>query len=543
MADVVLINPRTQWDVKGVTTRLPLACLYIGSMLKAHGFSVALIDQRVNDRWAEDLHCLLRERPLWVGITSMTGRQIQWGLNASQIVREIDPSIPIVWGGVHPSILPEQTVSHLLVDIVAIGEGELTALELTQALKERTTRSSEADLDLSHIDGLVWQSDGKIIRNHHRVPSDMDEWPLLDYSLVKVEDYILCEVPGERSLQITTSRGCPMHCGYCYLGTVPDGRLYRAEEPERVVDHIQRMMNSFGIDTVHIIDDEFFTRFNRAREICRLIIERGIRVTLRANCRIDYINRFGEEDLRLFRQAGFKHMYLGAESGSDRILQFIRKGITVQDILEANQRLKRAGIAPKFSFMAGFPTETMKEVKATLKLMGRVVRENPNAYCTPVQLFSPYPGTALFDYCLQTGMRMPVALDEWTEWGWEMINYSWLKPRENRLLGNIALFSFFLDGKTVPESATRLWFRFAAQLYGAVVRLRVRLGFFGFMPEVEAIRWEYDNLSRRKDRERRSHYEPANGASIENLASIPSEPSEPVDPTVRPTSQITSPPD
>jgi radical SAM superfamily enzyme YgiQ (UPF0313 family) len=522
MTDVILINPRTQWDVKGITNRLPLACLYIGSVLEEHGFSVAVIDQRVNDQWAEDLHRLLRERPLWVGITSMTGRQIQWGLNASQIVRETDPSIPIVWGGVHPSILPEQTVSHLLVDAVAVGEGELTALELTQTLKERAGKPSQTELDLSHIDGLVWQSDGKIIRNQPRVPADMNQWPPLDYSLVQVDNYILSELPGERSLQMTTSRGCPMRCGYCYLGSVPGGRTYRAQDPERVVDHIERLMNSFEISAIHMIDDEFFTQFNRARKICRLIIERGIKVTLRANCRIDYINRFEDEDLQLFRKAGFKHIYLGAESGSDRMLQFIKKGITTEDIYKANEKLKRAGIAPKFSFMAGLPTETIKEVKATLKLMERLVRQNPEAYCTPVQLFSPYPGTPLFDYSLQAGMKMPSRLEQWGEWGLESALYSWLKPRENKLLEKIALFSFFLDGKTVPESATKSWFRFAARLYGAVVRLRVRLGFFAFMPEVAAIRWEYDNMSRRKDRERRTHYEVPTDACIENSAPLTS---------------------
>ena len=184
--------------------------------------------------------------------------------------------------------------------------------------------------------------------------------------------------------------------------------------------------------------------------------------------------------------------------------------------------MKRAGIAPKFSFVAGFPTETIREVKATLKLMERLVRENPEAYCTPVQLYNPYPGTPLFDYSLQAGMRNPSSLEQWVDWAFEDAGYSWLKPRENRFLEKIAMFSFFLDGKTVPESATKSWFRFAARLYGAVVRLRVRLGFYAFMPEVAAIRWEYDNLSRRKDRERRTHYEVPTDACIEDFAPLAS---------------------
>ena len=350
----------------------------------------------------------------------------------------------------------------------------------------------------------------------------MNEWPFLDYSLLDIEDYILSEVPGERSLQITTSRGCPMRCGYCYLGTVPDGRCYRAEEPGRVVERIERMMQLCSIDTIHIIDDEFFTQFKRARAICQMLIDKGIRLTLRANCRIDYLNRMSMEDLQLFKRAGFKHIFLGAECGTDRMLEFINKDLTVDEIHAANQKLKKAGIAPKFSFMGGLPTETMDEVKTTLKLMVRIVRENPEAYCTPVQLFNPYPGTPLFDFCLQTGMVMPTTMEGWVDWACEQVNYHWGSPSDEHVLGKIALFSFFLDGKTIAENAPKLWLRLAARVYGVVVRARVRLGFYAFMPEVRAIRWEYHNSQRRKDRSRRNRYEHDESFARQGRPAVPS---------------------
>ena len=121
---VILIYPRTLWDIVNVTTRLPLAALYIGTVLKEHGYPVQVIDQRVDDNWPDTLRQALRDPPLWVGVSSMTGRQIHWGLEASRIVRETHPQTPIVWGGVHPTILPDQTLAHPLVDLVAVGEGE-----------------------------------------------------------------------------------------------------------------------------------------------------------------------------------------------------------------------------------------------------------------------------------------------------------------------------------------------------------------------------------------------------------------------------------
>ena len=505
---VILIYPRTLWDIINVTTRLPLAALYIGTVLQEHGYPVQIIDQRVDDAWPDTLRQALRDPPLWVGISSMTGRQIHWGLEASRIVREIDPQTPIVWGGVHPTILPEQTLAHPLVDLVAVGEGERTALEWTRLLSQAGERPRGRGLEQSQgvgrdssslpegvrdIAGLVWQDGGHVVHNPSRSYTPMDQLPLLDYDLVDIENYVLAEVPGERSLQITTSRGCPMRCGYCYLTVVPDGRRYRAESPERTVGRIARLQRLYHLNAIHIIDDEFFTQRKRARRVCELLLERGIEVTLRTNCRIDYIDRMDLEDLRLFRRAGFKHFYLGAESGNDRVLGFIDKDITREQILRANRKLREAGIAPKFSFMGGFPTETIAEVKDTIHLMADLVRDNPNAYTTPVQLYSPYPGTPLYDHCLQNSMAFPQSLEEWTESGWEHIDYSWLSRSEERFLQKAAYFTFFLDGKTVAESTRSPLVRLAAQVYGWMVRQRVRMDFYALMPEVHLIKWALAN--------------------------------------------------
>jgi radical SAM superfamily enzyme YgiQ (UPF0313 family) len=493
MPDVILIYPRTLWDIENVTTRLPLAALYIGTVLQENGFSAQVIDQRVDADWEEKLRAALDERPLWVGVSAMTGRQIHWGLAASQIVRDADPSIPIVWGGVHPTILPEQTLAHPLVDVVAVGEGEITALELSQALREGGPAASLRSTVIGAIAGLVWTHGERVIRNAPRYFTPMDDWPLLDYDLVAIEHYILSEVPGERSLQITTSRGCPWHCGYCYLTVVPDGRRYRAEKPERTVDRIERLIERYDLNAIHIIDDEFFTRLGRARRVCELLLERSIEITLRTNCRIDYVDRMSMADLQLFRRAGFKHLYLGAESGNNRVLKFIEKDITREQIVRVNLKLKTADIAPKFSFMGGFPSEAIHEVKDTIRLMVRLVQDNPSAYTTPIQLYSPYPGTALYDYCVESGMAVPEDLEGWTESGWEHIDYSWLSEQEEQFLQRAAYFTFFLDGKTVAESMASPLLRIPAKIYGWIVRTRVQLDFYGLMPEVKLIKWALAN--------------------------------------------------
>jgi anaerobic magnesium-protoporphyrin IX monomethyl ester cyclase len=481
--DVVLLFPRTRWDIAGVTTRLPLALLYVGTFLQHHGFSVRIIDQRVDAGWQRTLRASLEPPPLWVGITCMTGEQIRNGLRAAALVREAAPEVPLVWGGVHPSILPEQVLAHELADVVVVGEGEKTALELTRALAGPGGGSQ-----LSGVGGIAFERDGVPVRTGERAHLEMDGLPEMDYGLVPVESYVLRELGTERSLQLTSSRGCPMRCGYCYLGSVPCGRRYRAESPERTADTISDLVRRFDVNAVHIIDDEFFIRIDRARRVCELLIERGVRVGLRANCRVDALDRMDLETLRLLARAGFQHLYLGVESGSDRVLDFIEKGTRVEQVLRVNLELARAGIAPKYSFMAGFPTETLEEIKDTLRFMLRLVRENPQARTTPLQLYTPYPGTPLYDYCLQSGLRAPERFEEWSYWGWEDCSSDWLPPPTRAFLERAAYFTFFLDGKTVPDSLSSPLLRLAARAYGRYVRERVRLDAYAFMPEVALIK-------------------------------------------------------
>ncbi len=483
MTDVLLIYPRTGWDIAGVTTRLPLALLYIGTYLQRRGFSVEIIDQRVDPDWNESLKTALAQSPLWVGISTMTGRQIRNGLAAAQMIREFDPAIPIVWGGVHPSILPEQVLDHPLVDMVVVGEGEATACELSQRL-----RSEGRHADLSPIQGLVWKKGEHVIQNQPRPVLDMQELPPIDYTLVEIERYILREVGGERSLQMTTSRGCPMNCGYCYLGTVPYGRRYRAESPEQTVRAIDDLKERFPINAIHIIDDEFFIQIKRARQVCEMLAQHGNPIGLRTNCRVDALDRMDIEMLQLMRRAGFTHLYLGVEAGNNRVLDFIQKGITREQVVRVNHKLAQAGIIPKYSFMGGFPTETLNEVKDTLDLMVQLVSENDRAQTTPLQLYTPYPGTPLYDYCVSNGMQMPTRFEQWSDWGWEHCESEWLEPEEKRFLRKAAYFTFFLDGHTVCDSMTSSFMKFAARLYSRYVRERIRLDLYAFMPEVALIK-------------------------------------------------------
>ena len=140
----------------------------------------------------------------------MTGYQIGHGLALAQQVRDLNPKIPIVWGGVHPTIHPESTILHSLVDMVVVGDGEEAAVELARTL--------ESGGDLSSIGGLVFKVAGQPVHSPGRPKPDLDAIPSPDYSLLDLNNYFtIGHISRSKQLQLVTSRGCPFHCGYCYL--------------------------------------------------------------------------------------------------------------------------------------------------------------------------------------------------------------------------------------------------------------------------------------------------------------------------------------
>ena len=479
---VVLVYTRTGWDIKNVTSLLPLSVLYLVRPLKQAEFDVMLIDQRIDHDWPRRLR-ELAPGALLVGISSMTGTQIEWGLRAAEIARQAAPQTPIVWGGIHPTLAPVQTAQHPLVDIVARGEGENTVVELARTLA--------AGGDLSSVPGLTFRRGGEMIEAPERALLDnLDEALVPDYSAVSVEDYVTTQTLGLRDLAITTSRGCPNNCQYCY--NLPyNQRRWRAQSAEAVVEHIRQLVERFGVHGILTKDDNFYANRRRVEAIAEGLRRAGLRVTIRGECRADYIARLWDEPfLRFLYDAGFREMTVGAESGDEATLGRLNKEIAVADIREANQRLRRAGIAAKFTFMTGFPDEDQTAVRRTLSLMLELTDTNPLARVTPLHLFSPYPGTPLFATALARGYRPPVDLAAWAKVSFHNLDLPWIDAATSRRLERASVATYFLDRQTVAEYFTgHPLIRAAARAYSAVIRWRCRHMFFRLMPETKLIDW------------------------------------------------------
>jgi radical SAM superfamily enzyme YgiQ (UPF0313 family) len=474
---VVLVYPRTGMDVPGKTVSLPLSVLHPAALLDAYGFEVRIVDQRVEPDWRGALRDALRHDPVCVGISSMTGDQIAHGIDAARLVKQ-HSAAPVVWGGVHPSLTPHQTIRSPHVDIVVVGEGERTLPELASALHEGRS--------LERVSGLCYRDGDEVRVTPERPPEDLDALPPVPYHLVDVGRYFFeFNLPG-RTLSLLGGRGCPHRCGFCY-NTRLHAHRWRGRDPALVVADI-RKLRSLGAENVFVVDDDFFANPRRAGKICELLLAEKLHVPIITTCRADYLAGFSDDFLRLLGRCRF-YVSIGVESGSPRILELIEKRITVEQVLRANRRLRGSGVTFNFAFMAGFPTETWEDIDQTVDLMVRLQDENPEARLTNLKIFTPLPGTALLKRCVQHGFEPPRDLDGWSRYSHHHANFRWGSARDAALLEKVSWFTYFLDGEQMQTMfGTDPLRRALFAAYSRLVRFRCRRHWYRFTPEVDLLR-------------------------------------------------------
>jgi len=476
MDKVILIYPHLDGPREAALP--PLSLISISTFLLGR-FEICIIDQRVDTEWKQKLeHELSSGKPVCAGISTMTGPQIGYALEAAALIRSLAPRLPIVWGGVHPSLLPEETLAHDLVDIVVIGDGEETFAELVDALH------SGGDLD--NVRGIIFRDGDRQIRTAPRPPFRLEKIPEAAFALLDLDRYRLpSSISKGCCLPIVTSRGCPFHCGFCYNARF-HGRKWRSLSAEQTLEWIRGLRAQFGIADIFLLDDNFFVDLKRVSAICSGLAKESPLGVHNANCRIDTLLQMSDGLLAQLRSTGFDCLFVGVESGSERVLRHIKKGITVGQVLAVNQRLRQAGIQPYYSFMAGFPGETVDDVKQTLALMSQLLAENPDAVVYPLQFFTPFPGTDLAVEAQARGIAYPRALTEWIGYHYDGLRFVPEDKAHARFLQDIHLYSRYLDRKAGADH--KLWKKQLIRLYSWMLRNRIEHDFFGGLVEIRLLR-------------------------------------------------------
>jgi radical SAM superfamily enzyme YgiQ (UPF0313 family) len=474
----------------------PHSLLAIAAPLHRKGCKVRIIDQRTDRLWRRSLCLALEADPLCVGITCMVGTQIAFALEAARLVREkARGSVPIIWGGPHPSTVPEQTLENDYVDIVCIGEGDATFPELVNTLSSHEP--------LSTIQGIGFKNGGKTVITQQRELVDVETLPPLPWELVDVEDYIRPDFYLKRSPRTLdigqTSRGCPFKCGFCSSAGIRR-RKWRALSSEASVALIEEAVRRFNLNGIWIRDDEFHVDRSRTSEICEGILERNLNISwYTAGTRVDLFNKASDDEVALLRRSGAYALKFGVESGSNRILDLIDKGVTWQEALDANRKAKKHGIVFGFSLMMGFPTETFEEIYQTVDLARQIQGANPGAQLETIGTYTPLPGTPLFALALEHGLEPPDRLEGWIDWDfWEYDlegkRIPWFSYRDRKRIGNIGYFHTLAHAlpnliDSVSNGALRRTLKLLTAPAAGYSRFRIESKRFGFAPELAVLRF------------------------------------------------------
>lgn len=493
--DVILFYPKTGEDF-GATVAPPHAVLAIAAPLPLKGYKVKIIDQRTDPDWKTQLIEYLKKGPICVGISCMTGTQIYFAIEAAKIVRSItDGKVPIVWGGPHPSILPEQTVQSEYVDVVCIGEGEITFLELLDAFQKK--------IALKQVQGIIFKEGGQAITTPPRPLINVEELLPVPWELIDVNKYIHRDfyIKGtSRSLDIgQTSRGCPFLCGFCSSASIRQ-RKWRAMSVEKSLRAILEPVKRFNLDCIWIRDDEFYIDRNRASKICEGIIGSGFKIRwYTSGTRIDVFNKATDEQILLLKKSGADTLKFGAESGSNRILKLMNKGIQWEDTVEANLKAKRCGIIPVFALMIGFPTETFEEMNQTIDLFIRLKKDNKEAQFEVMSPYTALPGTPLYGMALQHGLNPPQTLEGWTDWVSDEFDLEgrklpWFNYSQRKKIGNIAYMSILSNSIQnavggVSNDIHRLFLRMLFKPISVFERFKLKRKWYSFSPELDIARY------------------------------------------------------
>lgn len=417
MVDVILA--KLDNEVTEYLMAPPFGILYLADALEKAGLDVRLFHGPGTQADIQALVGLaIDERPIFVGFSTLTGPMISPMARASRAIKQALP-VPVVWGGLHPTMLPEQTLENSFVDIVAIGEGEETAVELAQVLREHGPGAEE----LAQVDGIAFKKEGAVVRTRPRpFIQDLDRYRPA-WHLVDIERYfrsgqhfytdIGSQFWGEKIAAVFTSRGCPWRCAFCYNQFV-NKRSFRAQSAQSVIDEIQEYKERYGVTAIIFEDDGFFTDRERALEIVR-----HIDVPWTSSIRANYLAKWGDDFVRELKQHHCVELRIGAESGSPRVLELMAKDISVEQIREAAKVCLRNGVKPSLGFMVGTPGESWPDVQMTLDLMDELEAMGDEIAVLGPCIFTPFPGTPLFEEAVQHGFRPPATLEEWSIRVWD----------------------------------------------------------------------------------------------------------------------------
>lgn len=388
------INSR---EIKNVVGNMgiwpPLGLLYLGSMLKKHGFGVQVLD--VIGRGLDSIgarKAICDSGADIVGITATTP-EVRGVMEAARFAKEAKRMVVV--GGAHLGIFPHETLSFPEVDFAVQGDGEIPLLRLVEAL-------NSSKPDFSTVPGLVYRDNGTIYKNNSYVETDLDNIPFPDWNLVNIHSYSRADAIRPLATMISV-RGCPYRCGFCYRGT--NGMKTRFRNPVSVVDEMEYLSKNWRVREIIFCNDTLTIKREHIIAICEEILQRGIKISWVGATRVDAVD---PEMLKLMKRAGLRELKFGIESGSSRILELMHKKITKDQARKTFRWCKKEKIRIGAYFIIGYALENEHTMRETIDFAKELDPDFAMFYAG-----IPLPDTGFHELAVQRKMISP---DYWRDY-------------------------------------------------------------------------------------------------------------------------------
>jgi len=388
---ILLINPKTLFP--GKIPSFPLGLLQVAALPYKNNHEIEILDCNISSISSIKKKIKISD-PDVVGFTTKTGKSLKSVIELSRFTRE-NSNAKIIWGGVHASLLPLQTIRENYIDIVDVGEGDFSFNQILDNLNHP-----------EKVRGILFKKNEKIIQTpSKKLIIDLDSISHIPWELISIRKYAFKWIGGVKTVPISTSRGCPYRCTYCY-NSVFHKQIWRPFSLSWIKKNIENLLSEFDIGGIKCdYEDNFIgTDFRRVIKLAEVFKGYGFKWSCQV--RPDQVNR---QILKKFKNSGCEYILMGVESGSQKTLNFVKKGIRVEKIRNIFDIIDQLKIRIAASFILDLPTEREEDLRKTIKLA-----ESFNGILT-AGFYQPYPGTELYDYVIKNKIFYPQEnVEEWS---------------------------------------------------------------------------------------------------------------------------------
>lgn len=397
----------------------PLGILAVSTPLLRAGYQVRIVDSTITPDFRKRTLAEL-DNALCLAVSLVTGPMIRETVEIARQAKRLYPDKPVILGGWHPSLLPDQTLADPSIDVVVTGQGEDAMLEVVRRI--------EAGESLEGVPGVGYKRDGELILNPPRAMRPIAELPPKAYELADFDAYQ--RITGKRWAMYTSSLACPYNCSFCTNAAVYQ-RAWNALPAGQAVEEMAELTRRHNLELLWVVDDNFLVDLDRAVAIGEGLASRGVRHEWSIQATTNLVARLSVEQLKILRRAGLTQICHGAESASAKVLRRMNKDFQQLDTIHTTARkCIAAGIRPSFNIIFGFPGEGRPERRETVRFITDVCRRYPGAEFW-TNIFTPYPGSPALQDAIELGVEPPTTLAGWADFFPRYTTLPWLEGREH----------------------------------------------------------------------------------------------------------------